>query len=108
MSDDIETDLDEAEEVRAAETEARLKAENKAERAERAERMAREDAQAMAEHLAAQVAVDERTKRLRSLRLAKEASDAQAAATAKQEADEAKAAKDRARKSVARKTAKKD
>ncbi|WP_336486679.1 hypothetical protein [Methylobacterium nigriterrae] len=52
------------------------------ERAERAERMAKEGAQAMAEHLAAIKAVDERTARLRALRLAKEAADAEARAAA--------------------------
>ena len=50
-----------------------------AERAERAERMAKEGAQAMAEHLASIKAVDERTVRLRALRLAKEAADAEQA-----------------------------
>ncbi|KQT57116.1 hypothetical protein ASG52_03355 [Methylobacterium sp. Leaf456] len=51
-----------------------------AERAERSERMAREGAQAMAEHLASVKAVDERTVRLRALRLAKEAEEAAAKA----------------------------
>ena len=45
-------------------------------RAERAERMARDGAQAMADHKAAIKAVDERTARLRALRLAKEAEEA--------------------------------
>ncbi len=48
------------------------------ERAERAERMAREGAQAMADHQAAIRSVDERTVRLRALRLAKEAEEAAA------------------------------
>ena len=52
------------------------------ERAERAERMAREGAQAMAEHVAAVKAVDDRTVRLKALRLAKEAEDAAAKAAA--------------------------
>lgn len=46
------------------------------ERAERAERMARDGAQAMADHQAAIRAMDERTVRLRALRLAKEAEQA--------------------------------
>ena len=45
------------------------------ERAERAERMAREGAKAMADHHAALRAIDERTIRLRALRLAKEAEE---------------------------------
>lgn len=45
------------------------------ERAERADRMAKEGAQAMAEHHASIRAMDERTVRLRALRLAKEAAD---------------------------------
>ncbi|GEP06993.1 hypothetical protein [Methylobacterium oxalidis] len=60
-------------------TDVRTKAE---ERAERAQRMAKEGAQAMAEHLAAIKAVDERTAKLRALRLAKEAADAEARAAA--------------------------
>ena len=84
MSQQTETEIDdEADEVRDPEAEARIKAENRAERAERAERMAREGAQAMAEHLASIKAVDERTVRLRALRLAKEAADAQAKAAEK-------------------------
>jgi hypothetical protein len=61
------------------ETDARTRSE---ERAERAERMAKEGAQAMAEHLAAVKAVDERTVKLRALRLAKEAAEAEAKAAA--------------------------
>lgn len=61
------------------ETDARTRSE---ERAERAERMAKEGAEAMAEHLASVKAVDERTVKLRALRLAKEAADAEAAAAA--------------------------
>ena len=53
------------------------------ERAERAERMAREGAQAMADHKAAIKAVDERTVKLRAMRLAKAAQDAEQAASAK-------------------------
>ena len=53
------------------------------ERAERAERMAREGAQAMADHKAAIRAVDERTVKLRALRLAKEAEEAAAEAAEK-------------------------
>jgi hypothetical protein len=45
-------------------------------RAERAERLARDGAQAMADHLAQIKAVDDRTVRLRALRLAKEAEEA--------------------------------
>ncbi|GEP11740.1 hypothetical protein [Methylobacterium gnaphalii] len=45
-------------------------------RAERAERLARDGAQAMADHVAQIKAVDERTVRLRALRLAKEAEEA--------------------------------
>ncbi|AWN44632.1 hypothetical protein U8607_23330 [Methylobacterium durans] len=60
-------------------SEVRTKAE---ERAERAQRMAKEGAQAMAEHVAAIKAVDERTVKLRALRLAKEAADAEARAAA--------------------------
>ncbi|KAB1076092.1 hypothetical protein [Methylobacterium planeticum] len=52
------------------------------ERAERAERMAKEGAEAMAEHHAQAKAVDERTARLRALRLAKEAAEAEAKAAA--------------------------
>lgn len=48
------------------------------ERAERAERMAREGAQAMADHQAAIKAVDDRTVKLRALRRAKEEQDAAA------------------------------
>ncbi|GJE54292.1 hypothetical protein EKPJFOCH_0766 [Methylobacterium thuringiense] len=49
-------------------------AKNRAEdRAERAERMARDGAQAMADHKAQIRAVDDRTQRLRAMRLAKEA-----------------------------------
>ena len=59
------------------ETDARTRSE---ERAERAERMAKEGAQAMAEHLASVKAVDERTVKLRALRLAKEAAEAEAKA----------------------------
>ncbi|WP_430910505.1 hypothetical protein [Methylobacterium sp. sgz302541] len=51
-----------------------------AERAERADRMAKEGAQAMAEHHAALRAIDERTVRLRALRLAKEAAEEEAKA----------------------------
>lgn len=61
------------------ETDARTRSE---ERAERAERMAKEGAQAMAEHLASAKAVDERTVKLRAMRLAKEAADAEAKAAA--------------------------
>lgn len=50
------------------------------ERAERAERMQREGAQAMADHKAAIRAIDERTVKLRALRLAKEAEEAEEAA----------------------------
>ena len=53
------------------------------ERAERAERMAREGAQAMADHKAAIKAVDDRTVKLRKLRLAREAEDAVAKEAAK-------------------------
>ena len=66
-----------------------------AERAERSERMAREGAQAMAEHHASIKAIDERTLKLRSLRLAKEAAEAEtkaADAQAKVAEKEAKAA----------------
>lgn len=52
------------------------------ERAERAVRMAREGAEAMADHLAAAKSVDERTARLRAMRLAKEAEEAAAKAAA--------------------------
>lgn len=45
-------------------------------RAERAERMARDGAQAMADHKAQAKAVDDRTVRLRAMRLAKEAEEA--------------------------------
>ncbi|XYD10627.1 hypothetical protein R1A27_09265 [Methylobacterium sp. NMS12] len=101
MSDDTEYDLDEVNATRDAEAEAKTRAENRAERAERAERMAREGAQAMAEHHAAIKAMDERTVRLRSLRLAKEAADAQAKAAEK----EAKAAaKSSAKKAAPKKT----
>ncbi|MGU3358785.1 hypothetical protein ACLBWX_00465 [Methylobacterium sp. M6A4_1b] len=61
------------------ETDARTRSE---ERAERAERMAKEGAEAMAEHIASVRAVDERTVKLRALRLAKEAADAEAKAAA--------------------------
>ncbi|KQP82572.1 MULTISPECIES: hypothetical protein [unclassified Methylobacterium] len=61
------------------ETDARTRSE---ERAERAERMAKEGAQAMAEHIASVKAVDERTVKLRALRLAKEAAEAEAKAAA--------------------------
>ena len=88
MSDETEADLDEAEDIRDAEAEAKTRAENRIERAERAERMHREGAQAMAEHHAAIKALDERTVRLRSLRLAREAADAEIKAAEK----EAKAA----------------
>ncbi|GJD84893.1 hypothetical protein [Methylobacterium haplocladii] len=58
-------------------------AKNRAEdRAERAERMARDGAQAMADHKAATKAVDDRTVRLRAMRLAKEQEEAEAAAQA--------------------------
>ena len=77
MSDETETDLEEAEDIRDAEAEAKTRADNRIERAERAERMQREGAQAMAEHHAAIKALDERTVRLRSLRLAREAADAE-------------------------------
>ncbi|SEM97526.1 hypothetical protein SAMN02799625_00593 [Methylobacterium sp. UNC300MFChir4.1] len=101
MNDDTEYDLDEVNATRDAEAEAKTRAENRAERAERAERMAREGAQAMAEHHAAIKAMDERTVRLRSLRLAKEAADAQAKAAEK----EAKAAaKSSAKKAAPKKT----
>lgn len=60
--------------------EARVRAEA---RAARAERMARDGAQAMADHKAAVRVVDERTNRLRALRLAKEAEDAKEAEAAK-------------------------
>ncbi|MCJ2060568.1 hypothetical protein MKL09_29085 [Methylobacterium sp. J-048] len=95
MSDETETDLDEAEDIRDAEAEAKTRADNRAERAERAERMAREGAQAMAEHHASIKAIDERTLKLRSLRLAKEAAEAEtkaADAQAKVAEKEAKAA----------------
>lgn len=88
MSDETEADLDEAEDIRDAEAEAKTRAENRIERAERAERMQREGAQAMAEHHAAIKALDERTVRLRSMRLAREAADAEIKAAEK----EAKAA----------------
>lgn len=88
MSDETEADLDEAEDIRDAEAEAKTRADNRIERAERAERMHREGAQAMAEHHAAIKALDERTVRLRSLRLAREAADAETKAAEK----EAKAA----------------
>lgn len=67
------------------------------ERAERAERMAREGAKAMADHQASIRAMDERTVRLRALRLAKEAQEvkeveaAQAAKTAPKRKRAAKA-----------------
>ncbi|KQO54013.1 MULTISPECIES: hypothetical protein [unclassified Methylobacterium] len=61
------------------ETDARTRSE---ERAERAERMAKEGAEAMAEHLQSVKAIDERTVKLRALRLAKEAADAEAKAAA--------------------------
>ncbi|AYO85678.1 MULTISPECIES: hypothetical protein [Methylobacterium] len=95
MSDETETDLDEAEDIRDAEAEAKTRADNRAERAERAERMAREGAQAMAEHHASIKAIDERTLKLRSLRLAKEAAEAETKAAevqAKVAEKEAKAA----------------
>jgi hypothetical protein len=106
MSDETEFDLDEVNAIRDAEAEAKTRAENRAERAERAERMAREGAQAMAEHHAAIKAVDERTVRLRSLRLAKEAADAQAKAAEKAEKD-AKALSKSAAKAAGKGTAKK-
>lgn len=49
---------------------AKIRAED---RAERAERMARDGAQAMADHKAQIRAVDDRTQRLRALRLARDA-----------------------------------
>jgi len=117
MSDETETDLDEAEDIRDAEAEAKTRADNRAERAERAERMAREGAQAMAEHHASIKAIDERTLKLRSLRLAKEAAEAEVkaaeaqtkAADAQAKADEkaAKAAAKIAAKSAGKGTAKK-
>ncbi|KST59124.1 hypothetical protein AO398_05035 [Methylobacterium sp. GXS13] len=92
MSDETETDLDEAEDIRDAEAEAKTRADNRAERAERAERMAREGAQAMAEHHASIKAIDERTLKLRSLRLAKEAAEAETkAAEAQTKAADAQA-----------------
>lgn len=57
-----------------------------AERAERADRMAKEGAQAMAEHHASIRAMDERTVRLRALRLAKEAAEDEAKAVKAAEA----------------------
>ena len=108
MSDETETDLDEAEEIRDAEAEAKTKADNKIERAERAERMAREGAQAMAEHHAAAKALDERTVRLRSLRLAKEAADAQVKAAEKEAKAVAKSSKGAGKKAAPKKAAAKD
>ena len=105
MSDETEFDLDEANSIRDAEAEAKTRAENRAERAERAERMAREGAQAMAEHHAAIKAIDERTGRLRSLRLAKEAADAQAKAAEKEAKASAKGTTKSAGKSAAKKAA---
>lgn len=102
MSDETETDLDEAEDIRDAEAEAKTRAENRIERAERAERMQREGAQAMAEHHASIKALDERTVRLRSLRLAREAADAEIKAAEK----EAKAASKGAGKGKAKPAAK--
>lgn len=66
------------------------------ERAERAERMAREGAKAMADHQALIRAVDERTLRLRALRIAKEeqeAKEAEAARAAKPAPKRKRAAK---------------
>ncbi|KAA0122623.1 hypothetical protein SAMN02799622_01871 [Methylobacterium sp. UNC378MF] len=109
MSDDTEYDLDEVNSVRDAEAEAKTRADNRAERAERAERMAREGAQAMAEHHAAIKAVDERTVRLRSMRLAKEAADAQTKAAEKEAKAAAKgAAKKAVKKAAPKKTTAKD
>ncbi|MBP1182529.1 hypothetical protein [Methylobacterium sp. PvR107] len=109
MSDETEFELDEANAIRDAEAEAKTRAENRIERAERAERMAREGAQAMAEHHAAIKAVDERTLRLRSLRLAKEAADAQTkAAEMKAKAAAKSAGKGGAKKAAPKKTAAKD
>ena len=105
MSDETEFDLDEENSVRDAEAEAKTRADNRAERAERAERMAREGAQAMAEHHAAIKAVDERTVRLRSLRLAKEAADAQTKAAEKEAKSAAKSAGKGAGKSAPKKAA---
>ena len=110
MSDETETDLEEAEDIRDAEAEAKTRADNRIERAERAERMAREGAQAMAEHHASIKAIDERTLKLRSLRLAKEAADAEtkaADAQAKVAEKEAKAAAKIAAKSAGKGVAKK-
>ncbi|MGH1569341.1 hypothetical protein ACRAWG_00120 [Methylobacterium sp. P31] len=113
MSDETEFDLDEVNAIRDAEAEAKTRAENRAERAERAERMAREGAQAMAEHHAAIKAMDERTVRLRSLRLAKEAADAQAKAAEKEAKAASKgtakgASKGAAKKAAPKKNAAKD
>jgi hypothetical protein len=105
MSDETEFELGEANSIRDAEAEAKTRAENRAERAERAERMAREGAQAMAEHHAAIKAVDERTLRLRSLRLAKEAAEAQTKAAEKAAKASAKGAGKAAGKGVAKKAA---
>lgn len=63
------------------------------ERAERAERMQREGAQAMADHKAAIRAIDERTVKLRALRLAKEAEEATAKAAEKPAPKRKRAAK---------------
>jgi hypothetical protein len=106
MSDETEFDLDEENATRDAEAEAKTRAENRIERAERAERMAREGAQAMAEHHAAIKAVDERTLKLRALRLAKEEADAQTKAAEKQAKAAAKGgAKGAAKKAAPKKTA---
>jgi hypothetical protein len=68
--------------------------------------MAREGAQAMAEHHAAIKAVDERTLKLRALRLAKEEADAQTKAAEKQAKAAAKGgAKGAAKKAAPKKTA---
>ena len=106
MSDETEFDLDEENATRDAEAEAKTRAENRIERAERAERMAREGAQAMAEHHAAIKAVDERTLKLRALRLAKEEAEAQTKAAEKQAKAAAKGgAKGAAKKAAPKKTA---
>lgn len=75
------------------------RAELRLEKAEKAQKAAREGEQAMAEYVAAARALDEKTLRLKSLRLAKEAADAaDAKAQPKQEA------KRPARKRVARRS----
>ncbi|MCJ2065075.1 hypothetical protein MKK63_20515 [Methylobacterium sp. J-088] len=105
MSDETEFDLDEENATRDAEAEAKTRADNRIERAERAERMAREGAQAMAEHHAAIKAVDEKTVKLRALRLAKEEAEAQTKAAEKEAKAAAKVAAKGAGKGAAKKAA---